>query len=80
MPSTYACAVVEMKVMALAWVAMIESPMAYQGMVLFAEHEFLGAAGTAAAPQAVGNQEHQPGEHHHPVEGLHIGDDGAKLS
>jgi len=33
MPSTYACAVVEMKVIALACVAMIERPIAYQGIV-----------------------------------------------
>jgi hypothetical protein len=34
MPSTYDWPVVEMNVMALAWVAMMESAMAYHGMVL----------------------------------------------
>ena len=34
MPSTYDCPVVEMNVIALACVAMMESAMAYQGMLL----------------------------------------------
>ena len=41
MPSTYAWPVVAMKVTALAWVAMMERPMAYQGMVLPASRYWL---------------------------------------
>ena len=40
MPSTYAWPVVEMKVTALACVAMMESAMAYHGMVLPANRYF----------------------------------------
>ena len=46
---------VEMKVIALAWVAMIDSPMAYQGMVFPASRYLLTRTRTAAAPQSIGD-------------------------
>ena len=73
MPSTKPCAVVEMKVMALACVAMMERPMAYQGMVLPASRNLIDAIGAAAAPEPVGDQKDNPGEEDYPVKGSHRG-------
>ena len=56
-----------MNVIALACVAMMESPMAYHGMVLPAEKKSIYGIGSAAAPQAVGNQENQPTGENRPV-------------
>ena len=52
---------------ALACVAMMESPMAYHGMVFARQQELIDVAGPAPAPQSVGDQEDQPAGEDRPV-------------